>query len=110
MTRAMGRLAGPAVWAMVAALLVIGLPSPAAAGRHAPRPVLVWVHGGGLATGAGCAGDGAPPAAVAACRRRLPVTALVGIPFLPLPSYGNPVPELPDQALLAGRFRRVEGR
>jgi para-nitrobenzyl esterase len=61
-----------------------------------------------LAAEAGCAGGGAPPAAVAACLRRLPVTALVGIPFLALPSYGNPVlPELPDQALLAGRFHRV---
>jgi para-nitrobenzyl esterase len=61
-----------------------------------------------LASGVGCAGPGTPPAAVVACLRRLPVTALVGLPFLILPSYGNPVlPELPDQALLAGRFHRV---
>ena len=61
-----------------------------------------------LAAAAGCAGPGTPPTAIVACLRGLPVTALLGGSFVALPSYGNPVlPELPDQALISGRFHRV---
>jgi para-nitrobenzyl esterase len=36
------------------------------------------------------------------------VIGLLNLAFVALPSYGNPVlPELPDQALTAGRFHRV---
>ena len=61
-----------------------------------------------LAVEAGCAGPGAPPDAIVACLRGLPVTRLLGISFLATPSYGNRVlPENPDQAIGAGRFHRV---
>jgi para-nitrobenzyl esterase len=33
--------------------LYLNVTAPRSASRHAPRPVLVWVHGGGLANGAG---------------------------------------------------------